>query len=327
MKKYLIPFLLIILISGCSRPVREAGLALYNISDPYVETFAKQIESLAGERFSLTTHDAMNSQLLQNEFITAMIKEQKDLLIINPVDRLSVYPIIKKLKSEETPVIFFNREPLLRDLNLYEKAYYVGAKAEQSGRLQAEIVMELFGDNPGELNSKDLNGDNIIQAVILKGEIGHQDAEIRTAEVVKAFKQNGFQLEVLHTEVANWRRGEAYEKMEQILQLYGDRIEVLISNNDAMALGAIDRLLNDGIFDTETGSSFPVVGIDGLDEAVEYIKRGYLYATVLNDSETQAEAIVDLAECLLKGKDPDGLTYPLVGGKYIWIDYKAFKDE
>ncbi len=307
-----------VLFGSCGRSDKEAVLILYNQEDPFVDVFASQILQQA-EGFRLEVFDSQNSQIIQNEYIENLIDKNPDLFILNPVDRLGVYPIIRKLKSENIPVIFFNREPLRKDMALWDGAYYVGARAEQSGQMQAELITDLFGGNPAVLNSYDLNGDNRIQAVILKGEQGHQDAEIRTSEVIRFFKEKGFSLDLLVTEVANWSRDEAYDKMGRLLELYGSEMEVILSNNDAMALGAIDRMLEDKV-----ESWIPVVGIDGLAEAVEQIEAGHLYGTVLNDSETQAEAIVSLAEFLLSGASGQGFTYELENDQYIWVNYKPF---
>lgn len=325
--------LFILLLPSCGGGEARVGLASYNLNDPYIYTFAQQIDEFSRDHFRLTSRNAQNSQMLQNEQIEEMIAEGVDLLIINPVDRLGSYPIIRQLKARNIPVIFFNREPLLEDLLLWDKAFYVGARAEQSGQLQAALVMELFGGDPARLNRYDRNGDNRIQAVILKGEQGHQDAEIRTAEVVRSFENRRFNLDILVTEVANWNEMQSYEKMESILNRFGREIEVILSNNDAMALGAISRLRENDWFTDTNGNGridsddegwIPVVGIDGLDRAVEQIEKGYLYGTVLNDSREQARAMVDLARFILEERNLEELDYPVEEGKYIWIDYQVF---
>ncbi|MDA3809082.1 MAG: galactose ABC transporter substrate-binding protein [Spirochaetaceae bacterium] len=324
----------LMLFASCSRGNKSAGLFIYNQDDPYVHLFTEQILHEAEDLIAIDVFDAQNSQIIQNEFIEKKIKSSTDVMIINPVDRLGAYSIIKKLKSKNIPVIFFNREPLVEDLDLWDEAYYVGAKAEQSGEIQAEMIMELFGNNPKKLNKHDKNGNGIIETVILKGEQGHQDAEIRTSQVVETFTENGFKLDILITEIANWNRDEAYEKMKVILEKYNSSIELIISNNDAMALGAISLMRQSGYFqdtnnnqkiDNDDKKWIPIVGIDGLDEAVEMIKSGYLYGSVLNDSLDQAKAIVELTDFIVHKKDFNQMKFPLIDGKYIWIDYKVLQ--
>ena len=322
-----------LILSSCGVPKKNVGLASYNSADPFIAAYIDRLRKLSRPSFTLHERDGRNSQMVQNEQIEEMLRRELDLVIINPVDRLGVYPIIRVLKKMGTPVIFFNREPLREDLDLWEKCFYVGTRAEQAGELQARLVMELFGDDPGNLNRFDRNSDGRIQTVILKGEQGHQDAEIRTTVVINSFEERGFQLEVLTSEIADWNREEAYNRMELILNTHGDRMELILSNNDAMALGAIDRMRKDGWFKDDNGNGkvdredsgwIPVVGIDGLSEAEEAIREGYLYGTVLNDSEEQARAIIELAAYLLGRGRYSRLSHPVEDDKYIWIDYKAF---
>ncbi len=329
----IITIMCFIVFTGCSEKQEHTGLILYKSTDPFIYNFARQIESYADGVLNMETYDSKNSQILQNEqIIEAQKQNPTNLMIINPVDRLSTYAIINKQREMGIPVIFFNREPLQKDLELWEKAYYVGAKAEQSGQLQAELVMELFGNNPYQLNEYDKNGDGIIQALILKGEPGHQDAEIRTEEVVQVFVKQGYTIDTI-LEVANWERSQAYENMEDILKEHGEEIEVVLSNNDAMAIGAIQQMRESGFF-TDTNENgqidmaddtwIPVVGIDGIAEAVELIKQGYLYGTVINDSDAQALAIIELAELILGTRTQAELSFDLEDESYIWVDYKVF---
>ena len=326
-------------LSTCTPKEPRIGLLLYNQSDPYIETFAKRIMTEAKGSFIMTQLDAGNSQLIQNEQIEAQLSRKPALFMINPVDRLASNALIRRLQAENVPIIFFNREPLAKDLALWENCYYVGAKAEQSGQMQAELIMDLFGGNPAQLNDNDKNHDGVIQIIILKGEQGHQDAELRTKELLRSFEAAGFAIEILALEVCNWSQDEAYDKMGTLMRSLQNRVEIVASNNDAMALGAIMRMRQLGFFKDDNGNDkvdgsdrswLPVVGIDGLAEAEEAIAEGYLYGTVKNDSLSMAKAMVELATRILYEGGADGSSgkdtrvYPLVDGTYIWIDYQPF---
>ncbi len=276
----------------------------------------------------------MGHKLIQNEQIDQQMKEN-DVLIINPVDRLSVFSIIEKAKTYQNKIIFFNRQPLESDMQLYDQVYYVGADAVQSAVLQASLIMDLFG-NPNDLNNYDLNQDNVIQAVILKGEQGHQDAEARTEYVISSLNDAKYKIEVLDIGIANWEYESAQQLMEDWMTHYADQIELVISNNDVMALGALDYLKEikriddtnlDGLIDRNTEPWLPVVGIDGLDAAIESMKQGYLYGTIRNDSIAMAGAIIELAIALENGTDLSSLSTPLTQGKYIWVNYQKLSLE
>jgi methyl-galactoside transport system substrate-binding protein len=316
---------------GCDGPTEPVGLFVYNMDDPYIRGFTEFLVAEADDRFSLEIEDAGNSQIIQNEQIERRLASGLSLAIVNPVDRLGAFSIIETLRREGVPIIFFNREPLRRDLDLWDQTYYVGAKAAQSGEMQARLVMDLFGGDPRNLNSFDRNGDNVIQAVLLKGEQGHQDAEARTREGLRSFEDAGFAVEILALEVANWNRNQAYDLMGPIISELGGRMELVLSNNDAMALGAINRMRQSGMFldSNENGridpgdeTWLPVVGIDALPEAEAMIRNGFLYGTVFNDSSTQARAIVDLTQAILSNRSLESLEFRVEEGKYVWIDYR-----
>jgi len=320
-------------LASCSLGDPLVGLFVYNETDPFMETFAGQILAAAEGVFPVKLYYAGNSQLIQNEQIEKFLADKPAVLMINPVDRLGAYALIRRLQAVNVPVIFFNREPLAGDLELWDKTFYVGARAEQSGQMQARLVMELFGDDPEKLNQYDRNGDGKIQTIILKGEQGHQDAETRTSEVLYTFEKNGFSVEMLALEVANWNRDEAYTKMGRLIGLYQKRMELVLCNNDDMALGAISRMRQAGLFKDTDGNGaidrhdrewIPVVGIDGLNVAEEAIFEGYLYGTVKNDSKRMAEAMVELAKILLDRSPLSSLSVPLEKNKYVWIDYRPY---
>ncbi len=331
MRKIMI-FFLILILSGCTTENTNVPLLIYDQKDDYMEDFTEKILLSADGVVTIDTYDSQNSQIIQNELIEKLI-DDSPLLIINPVDRLSAYNIIKKANQTNTPLIFINREPLNSDLLTGENLYYIGADPIGSAELQAEIVIDLFGGDALDLNERDLNGDNIIQAIILKGQIGHQDAELRTEHVVRYIEEHGFIIEVLEIRVANFDMVTAENEMKLLIEEFGDSMEVVISNNDAMAIGAINTLIEEGYFadlnnnqiierDSETW--FPVIGIDGLDMSIESIDNGYLYGTVINDSESMAKAIVELTYAILNNEDFSTLNSGIIDNIYIWIEYQKY---
>jgi methyl-galactoside transport system substrate-binding protein len=335
MKRLLI-VLSVLLLSSCTISSQEVPLVIYDMEDDYMSDFEDRIVLKGSGVLELKTYDSQNSQVIQNEIIEQLLQDNPPLLIVNPVDRLSAYTLIEKANLTDTPIIFINREPLSSDLDKSDNVYYIGADPIESATLQAEIVMELFGNNPSDLNNMDKNDDNVIQAVVLKGQIGHQDAELRTEYVIKEIEQNGYQLEVLEIRVADFDQEEASKQMALLIEEYGDEIEVVIANNDAMAIGAIQSLdeegyfvdeNNDGEIDRMTETWIPVIGIDGLPESINMIDSGYLYGTVINDSDSMAEAIIELSTSLINGKSLEDLSFEVIDEKYILIPYQKYTNQ
>ena len=311
---------------GCQSKLPSVHVFVYDLSDPFIEGLSRMLESEGKKHFEMVIHDGFNSQIIQNELIVKSLEDSPDLIIVNPVDRLGAYTIIEKAKEKDIPVIFFNREPLKRDLDLYDHAFYVGSDPRESGIFQASMISTLFGGNPNNLNERDSNQDQVIQMVIFKGEQGHQDAELRTDYVQSTLIDMGFEIEVTHVIVANWNEIEAYHKALELFEDNYSSIEVIVSNNDAMALGIIramheyhEELLKQN--DEHQPYSIPIFGVDGIPRAIEMIDMGELNGTVINDASNQSSAIINLALAILSN-DLDSLEYDLVDNHYIWIPYK-----
>lgn len=273
----------------------KIGISVYEQDDIFISSIISNIENITKEKRSegsysitLNVEDAKSNQYNQNEQVDMFIDQGYDVMCINLVDRRSAATIINKAKNANIPVIFFNREPVEEDMNMWNKVYYVGAQAEQSGMMQGDIVIEKYKNNPSDV---DKNGDGKIQYVMLEGEQGHQDASIRTEYSIKRLVDNGIKVEKLGSEVANWSRTEASEKVARWIEKYNDKVELIISNNDDMALGAIDVLNKSKI-----KNNVPlIVGVDGIKDALKAIDNGEMTGTVISDAYKQGKAIFDTA--------------------------------
>lgn len=153
--------------------------------------------------------------------------------------------------------------------------------------------------------------------MVLEGEAGHQDSIVRTEYSVNTLIENGVELEKLGYAIANWNRAQAQTKTAALLTQYAGRIELIIANNDDMALGAIDAFRDSKI----PKEDWPgVVGIDGTDVGLAAVKRGEMIGTVYNDKEGQAQEMLNLAFAIATGggskKD-----IPFIDGKYVRTPY------
>ena len=299
------------------------GVRMYDGTDTFMASLRLHLETYAQGKARLTVYDSRNDQNLQNDQVEGMLEAGVDVLIINPVDRLAAGYLIEKARKRQTPVLFVNKEPLLEDLLLYEHAFYVGADGAQSGRLSGEILAEDFLAHP----EADKNGDGTVQYVLIKGEPGHQDAELRTQNALKPLQEAGFRVEKLQEDTGMWRRQLGQEKMAGFLLAWGDQIECVIANNDEMALGAINALKAAGYF--SGGRFMPVVGVDAISQAIEALRQGSLLGTVFNDGERQAMAAVDLAILLARGEEisADTYSYPITDERFVWIPYQRITRE
>ena len=301
--------------SGDKSGLPGIGTAIYRYDDTFMSYVRNTIEKNAAGKAQLTMVDSQNAQPVQMDQVDQFLTKGMKSIAINPVDRTAAGTIIEKAKARNVPVVFFNREPFAEDMAKWDKVYYVGAKAEQSGTMQGEIAAEWWKANP----AADKNKDGVMQYIMLKCEPGHQDAELRTEFSIKAVNAAGIKVQLLAEDTAFWQRPTAVEKMDAFWSRFGDQIEVVFCNNDDMALGVIESLRKAGFF--TDGKFLPVLGVDATAPALQALAEGTLLGTVLNDAVNQGIATFEIAYALATGADPVTKAGAM-DGKYVWVPYQ-----
>nr|ABC40715.1 glucose-galactose binding/cyan fluorescent/yellow fluorescent fusion protein [Expression vector pRSETB] len=299
--------------------VTAAGITLgmdelYGSRDNFMSVVRKAIEqdAKAAPDVQLLMNDSQNDQSKQNDQIDVLLAKGVKALAINLVDPAAAGTVIEKARGQNVPVVFFNKEPSRKALDSYDKAYYVGTDSKESGIIQGDLIAKHWAANQGW----DLNKDGQIQFVLLKGEPGHPDAEARTTYVIKELNDKGIKTEQLQLDTAMWDTAQAKDKMDAWLSgPNANKIEVVIANNDAMAMGAVEALK------AHNKSSIPVFGVDALPEALALVKSGALAGTVLNDANNQAKATFDLAKNLADGKGAADGTNWKIDNKVVRVPY------
>lgn len=264
-------------------------------SDVYMYKAYENIKNSA-QRYPnvrLDTFVADDDQHLQEQQIEQLIASDLEALlmtlVIDKSQEKSYYKqIIERVKAAKIPVVFYVIKINQSNFDAFNQAYYVGSIPAQSGILQGELIVKNWQSNP----QWDLNGDGVIQYVVLKGRPGNPDAEGRTkwvAATIENYPGKGIKAERLDVVSANWRKAEAQTIVNDWMgSPLGQQIEVIIANNDDMALGAIAALEAKGL-------SRPVFGVDALPQALQAIRDGKMVATVKQDVEQQAAEAFNLA--------------------------------
>lgn len=234
------------------------------------------------------------------------------MVCVNLVDRTESTTITDLAENNNVPIIFFNRELVAEDLERWKDLYYVGADASESGTLEGELAADAFKENA----AMDKNSDGICQYVVLEGEAGHQDSIVRTEYSVNTMVEKGVETEKLGYAIANWNRAQAQTKTAAMLTQFNGKIELIIANNDDMALGAIDALKASQIPKEEWPG---VVGIDGTDAGLDAVRNEEMLGTVYNDKEGQAQEMLNLAFAIATNGTKENI--PLIDGKYVRTPY------
>lgn len=325
MKRILALFLVLVLIlsfslTGC-RTEEEGvktyriGVALYQFSDNFMAMMRGDMEDYIEElttdttKFDVTVVDGKNDMITQSNQIDTFIAQGMDCIILALVQTSAADVIIDRVVKAHIPLVLINREPLGDDgdesysriLN-NKNVSYVGADARQSGTYQGEMVVE--AENHG-----DLNHDGVVSYVMIEGDPENPDAQYRTEYSINAIKDAGVKVKCLDDQIGMWDTAKGQEIAANALAKYGEDIEVILCNNDAMALGASAAIEAAG---REVNKDILLYGVDGLPEVIEKIKKGDMTGTVFNDHISQMRAAIDAAIDMVNGKTVD---------KYIWKDY------
>ncbi|AAU37250.1 MULTISPECIES: galactose/glucose ABC transporter substrate-binding protein MglB [Basfia] len=291
----------------------KIGVTIYKYDDNFMALMRKEIDKEATnlKDVQLLMNDSQNAQSIQNDQVDVLISKGVKALAINLVDPSAAPTVISKAKPDDIPVVFFNKDPGEKALAKYEKAYYVGTDPKESGTIQGDLIAKQWKANP----ALDLNKDGKIQYVLLKGEPGHPDAEARTKYVIEQLNANGIETEQLFIDTGMWDAAMAKDKTDAWLSSSrANDIEVIISNNDGMAMGALEAT-------KAHGKKLPIFGVDALPEVLQLIKKGDIAGTVLNDGVNQGKAVVQLANNLAQGKDATEGTQYKAENRVVRIPY------
>jgi len=283
---------------------KKVGICIYKYDDNFMTLFRKELESyLISQGFSkdnITITDGKNDQSEQTAQIQNFITQKVDVLIINPVNSSSAETITDMVVEAGIPLVYINREPDEAEQARWAdgdwKVTYVGADARQSGTMQGEIIADLG------LDAVDFNGNGKVDYVMIKGDPENVDAQYRTEYSIKALEDAKLEVNKVDEQVGMWDQSQGQTLVANSLAQYGNDVEVVFCNNDAMAMGAKQSIETAG---RVVGKDIYLVGVDALDEACEAILEGTMTGTVFNDHISQSHSAADAAISFLKGETVD----------------------
>lgn len=333
--------------NGGGKKTGEVSVFYYTFSDTYISSVRSAMDSfLKANNIEYNNYDANGNQTTQTEQIQTAIAKGSSMLIVNVVDTGSndaAQNIVNLAKAAKIPVVFFNRSVDESVVSSYDKCVFVGTDYEMAGHMQGKMIGEYLVENYGKV---DLNGDGKISYVMFKGQEGNMEAIARTQygvedanKVLKAagkpeleFYDASNKNKYLVDQNGQWSSAAATDYMSTILAQYSESnknmVELVIANNDDMALGAISSLQTAG-YNKEGAKAIPVFGVDATDAAKSAIKSGAMVSTIKQDADGMAKAITSIAQNFLGDKEAlDGLDSENLVGKWrVNIPYATYTGE
>ena len=285
---------------------KKVGISIYKFDDNFMTLYRQELqryltEDLGFKAENVVIQDGKGDQAEQTNQIQNFIASGVDVMILNLVQASSAPQVTDMCKDAGIPVVYINREPDAEREQAWVddgiKATYVGADARQSGTYQGEEIAEL--ENKG-----DADGDGVVRYIMVQGDPENVDAQYRTEKSVEALKAAGVEVEELTKQRGDWDQTKGQEITANALSQYGDKIDVVFCNNDAMALGALQAIEAAG---RTVNKDIYLVGVDALVEVVENVMNDKMTGTVFNDYFGQAHTAADKALDFVNGKDVDNV--------------------
>ena len=332
--------------AGSNAEGGEVAVFWYTFGDTYLSSVrAAMNASFEAAGVNYHDYDANGSQTTQTEQIQTAITNGASCLVVNIVDASSddaTQAIIDLAKNADLPLVFFNRSVSEELVSAYEKAAYVGTDYTMAGHMQGAMIGDYVLTN---YDAIDLNADGTITYVMFKGQEGNMEADARTQYGVEdadavlteagkpalKFYDEANGSKYLVDQNGSWSATEGQNYMQTILAQYseanGNMVELVIANNDDMALGAIAALQAAG-YNVEGGKYIPVFGVDATDAAKAKIADGSMTGTIKQDAEGMANAVVQIAQNLVAGVGTfDNVNGDLEGTWRVNIPYSAYTGE
>ncbi len=312
---------------SCGGEKFRVAVFAYKYDDSYISTVRTALENEfkdhAGE-VEVTFYNGENNQQTQSTQIDTALTRGADLLLINAVDfQASGEALADKAAARGIPVIFFNREVTDKAIERADNICFVGTDPDEPGYMMGAMVAEMLKTNDA-FRKYDKNGDGKIQYAMFRAEVGNAEADGRTnysvseanrllkenTALTAANKQGNVLVRVGSDQLANWDSATANNMMSSLFRTENGipNIELVLCNNDDMALGVISALEAKG-YNTagsrtdEAKPYIPVFGVDALSTAMDAISAGKMEGTVRQDGAAMAKAIVTIAMNIKAGRD------------------------
>ena len=267
-----------------------------SVRDEYLSKLEEAvIEAAANHDVAMEILHAGEDSVKVRDCIEAAKSHGNDAVIVNMVASEDAASCIEA--AGDMKVVFINRVPV--DYALFnENVAAVASDERLSGAYQGDFLGGYFN----AVGQKD------VRYILLHGTGGLVHTELRTQGVLQGMEAAGLNLTSVAVLEAGYDRYAARNAMAELLAEESPEFDCVISNNDAMALGAIMAMKDAGI----DPNSVPVVGIDATADALQAIADGEMIMSVHQSAEMQGDGAVMAALNMLTGKSLiDGTDYEI----------------
>jgi len=271
----------------------QIALMMRNMDEQFLKDYSDNVKKLAADKgVDLNVQDARSDSATQlTQLQTLLNQGYKYFIIIPCVSELSEQ-MNSNIQAKGGAAAYSNIQPTVAALKVGKNFFYASSPEFVGGRYQAGLIADYFDKNPDRAPGKVLN------MILINGQLGHPAQVNRRAGLLAELATRGYTVNIVAEDTANWTPDQANEKMNAWIASFRDKFNVVAAQNDAMALGAVQSMIQNGLVKTDTSDgtrlTVPVLGIDATADAIASMKRNELYATVLQDAVGQSAAAFDV---------------------------------
>ena len=295
MKKTLLAAGLVSLM-GTTAMADGIGVSMALIDDNFLTVLRNGIQSQADSAgLKVQIEDAQNDVAKQLDQINNFIASGVDAIIVNPVDTSATQAMSDAAAAANIPLVYVNRQPINVD-TLPDNQAFVASNEVDSGTLETIALCDNWA----------AEGKTEVNVYVLQGELSNQAAVQRTQDIhdVMGDGRCKVKINIIDEQTANWSRDQAQNLMTNWLST-GAAFDGVISNNDEMAIGAIQAMKAAGI----DMATVQVGGVDATQDALAAMQAGDLDVTVFQNAAAQGGGALDAAVKLAKGEAVDQKVY------------------
>jgi ribose transport system substrate-binding protein len=210
----------------------------------------------------------------QLAIVEDMVNKKYTALLLSPISDGNLIPGVESAMKANIPVINVN------DGIISTAPNFVGPRAIQNGELAAEWISNKLGGKG--------------QVAIVIGMPKAFAARQRTTGFEGWMNANAPGIEIVEKQNADWDRAKAKDLADTWIKKHPE-LKAIFCNNDTMALGVQEAV-------NASGKDILVVGVDGIGEAYDSIRKGEMDATVDSFPKYKGQIAVEVALRVLGGQ-------------------------
>jgi len=287
-------------LMGTTAMADGIGVSMALFDDNFLTVLRNGIQKTADEQgLSVQIEDAQNDVAKQLDQINNFIASGVSAIIVNPVDTSATQAMSDAAAAAGVPLVYVNRQPINLD-TLPDNQAFVASNEVDSGTLETIALCDNWA----------AEGKTEVNVYVLQGELSNQAAVQRTQDIYDVIEAGKCKvtINVIDQQTANWSRDQAQNLMTNWLST-GAAFDGVISNNDEMAIGAIQAMKAAGI----DMATVQVGGVDATQDALAAMQAGDLDVTVFQNAAAQGSGALDAATKLAAGEAVD---------QTVWVPFE-----